>query len=300
MLLYEDHKDEEQGSSADHRGVIWALAFSPDGSSLVTGGKDGALFSRDFSGSRQAIKKREPYSIHSVVYAEENALVVGGTFGWHAYRKDSSGSWQLFGIPQPAPTNSLAMIGETTLVVGTGDRDKAIAGAFELWDLRTGRRREPRYAEPNGVRSVAACAHRKMVAWATAHRKICVWETLKQKPFELPQQKNCFALSINPEGTLLAAAVDYGVKVYNLERRYELFELKHMGWVRTVSFSPDGLTLATGSWDQTVKLWDARTGRERETFKWPIGRVCCLAFAPDGLRLAAGGDLGSVVVWDLE
>ena len=42
------------------------------------------------------------------------------------------------------------------------------------------------------------------------------------------------------------------------------------------------------------------TGRERATYKWPIGRVYSLAFAPDGLRLAAGGDEGRVVVWDLE
>ena len=40
------------------------------------------------------------------------------------------------------------------------------------------------------------------------------------------------------------------------------------------------------------------SGRERDDFKWPIGRVYSLVFAPDGLRLAAGGDVGRVVVWD--
>ena len=67
-----------------------------------------------------------------------------------------------------------------------------------------------------------------------------------------------------------------------------------------VAVSPDGETVATGSWDETVKLWDIRSGQERATFKWPIGRVYSLVFAPDGLRLAAGGDRGSVVVWDVE
>jgi WD40 repeat protein len=70
--------------------------------------------------------------------------------------------------------------------------------------------------------------------------------------------------------------------------------------VWAVAVSPDEELIATGSWDETVKLWDAHTGRERTTFKWPVGRVYSLAFAPDGLRLAAGGDRGSVVVWDLE
>jgi WD40 repeat protein len=38
----------------------------------------------------------------------------------------------------------------------------------------------------------------------------------------------------------------------------------HTSWVRSVSFSPNGLVLASGSQDETVKLWDAKTG---ECFK---------------------------------
>ena len=56
----------------------------------------------------------------------------------------------------------------------------------------------------------------------------------------------------------------------------------------------------TGSWDQTVRLWDVATGLERANYNWDIGRVYCVTYAPDGFRLAAGGDLGRVVVWDAE
>jgi WD40 repeat protein len=297
MLLYDDHD-----ATGDRKGVVSAVAFSPDGSVVASAGKDGSLFLRDAAGRRLAIVDREPntLAIHSVVFADDGSLMVGGAFGWHGYRQGGAGEWQVFGLLRATPTNALAVLDEHTLAVGTGDRDKATLGAFELWDLAGGSRRKPHFPEPNGVRAVAACPARRLVAWATGHRKVCVWDIRKQKPVEMPQPKPCPALALSPDGSHLAAAVDWGVKVFAIEKGYERFELKHKGGVHAIAYSPDGSTIATGSWDETVKLWDAGTGRERATFQWPIGRVCCLTYAPDGLRLAAGGDKGALVVWDME
>lgn len=299
MLLYEDHKSLE--NTQNHKGCIYALAFSPDGAALVSGGKDGGVILREATGQRCPIIEREAtaHPVHSVVYAADGSLIVGGAFGWMGYRQDPSGSWQVFGLPRTKPTNSLAMVDEHRLAVGIGDRIQATTGAFELWDLRTGKPSH-QFAEPNGVRVVAACPAKRMAAWATGHRKIRIWEIIKQRPIEFPLPKPCVSLALRPDGTQFAAAVDYSVKVYSIEKGYPLFELNHQGPTAAVTYSPDGGTIATGSWDQTVKLWDATTGRERASFKWPIGRIYSLSYAPDGLRLAAGGDQGAVVVWDLE
>ena len=297
MLLYDDHGAYE--GHKDHKGAVHAVAFSPDGFSLASAGKD--LFVRDGLGRRHTIIEWElnTLAVHSIVYAEDSSLLVGGAFGWKGYRQDAAGVWHVYS-DKHTPTNALAILDEHTLAVGTGDRLHATAVRFELWDLTTGRRREPRFAEPNGVRAVAVCPARRVVAWATGHRKVNVWDLRKQKPFEFPQLKLCRSLALSPDGTQLAAAVDWGAKVYNIDRRCDRYELKHHNRVDAIVYSPDGSTIATGSWDGTVKFWDAASGRERAAFKWPIGRVYCLAYAPDGLRIAAGGDLGSVVVWDTE
>src|SRR5579872_3806778 len=224
MLLYEDHRDK-----VEHKGVVYAIAFSSDGTALFSAGKDGALFLRDAFGQRHAIIEREQdtLSIHSVVYSPDGSLIVGGKFGWQGYRKDSKGSWHVLSLTKTTPTNALAILDEHTLAVGKGERDKPSQGALELWDLSTGRKREPSFLEPNGVWSVATCPTKRMVAWATRHKKVRVWETvLKHKPIDFPQPKPCRAVAINPKGTQFAAAVDYGVKVFNIEKRFERFELK--------------------------------------------------------------------------
>ncbi len=73
--------------------------------------------------------------------------------------------------------------------------------------------------------------------------------------------------------------------------------------VRGLAFSPDGQTLASGSFDSTIKLWDVATGRERASVQGGGRRVYSLAFAPDGqtLALALSGSMvepkGEVVLW---
>jgi hypothetical protein len=63
-----------------------------------------------------------------------------------------------------------------------------------------------------------------------------------------------------------------------------------------LAFSPDNRTLATGSMDCTVKLWDMATGRERAALGGHEHRVDTLAYSPDGRLLASGDDEGRVLL----
>ena len=59
-----------------------------------------------------------------------------------------------------------------------------------------------------------------------------------------------------------------------------------------VAFSPDGKTLATGSYDRKVKLWNIATEQEVATLEPLPGTCLSLRFSPDGRTLAAGSYLG--------
>jgi WD40 repeat protein/transcriptional regulator with XRE-family HTH domain len=79
--------------------------------------------------------------------------------------------------------------------------------------------------------------------------------------------------------------------------------LLHLVWqahtdvVSTLAFSPDGSSLASGSWDGTLKLWNLQSGallwRGRHT-----NTISCLAFSPDGRLLASSGRDATVQFWD--
>jgi WD40 repeat protein len=71
------------------------------------------------------------------------------------------------------------------------------------------------------------------------------------------------------------------------------------GAVDSVAFSHDGKTLATGSADGTVRLWDVASHQPITTLTGHTGAVTSVAFSPDGTTLATGGADGIVRLWNV-
>ena len=80
----------------------------------------------------------------------------------------------------------------------------------------------------------------------------------------------------------------------------ELQELKAHDGIWAIALSPDGTKLATGGYDQTIKIWDAATGKEQKTIKAHLGTVTALSFSPDNQWLASGSTDGVVKIWSVK
>ena len=74
----------------------------------------------------------------------------------------------------------------------------------------------------------------------------------------------------------------------------------HTSSVDSLAYSPDGNTLASGSSDNTIRLWDATTGKHKHTLEGHTDWVLSVAFSPDGLTLASGGGWwdNTIRLWD--
>lgn len=74
---------------------------------------------------------------------------------------------------------------------------------------------------------------------------------------------------------------------------------EHGHSVESIAFSPGGQMLASGSADNTVKLWDWAGKKELVTFRGHTGEIHSVAFSPDGLVLASGSSDKNVKLWDV-
>ena len=105
-----------------------------------------------------------------------------------------------------------------------------------------------------------------------------------------------------PTGDTLASGSSSEVRLWDVDSgaQVQTLEEGHTWEVSSVTYSPDGKTLASGSWDGGIRLWDALTGEHIRTLDVARDWVNSLAYSPDGRTLASGGWFGTVRLWDPE
>ena len=212
--------------------------------------------------------------------------------------------------PNPGPNIVGVSLGGRELVTftaeGVGTAVAELVGDYRTWHLPTAATvRLGKGTMGQGDRSVALSADGRFLAVASA---IGVWlyeastsRALALLPSERPVHSAAFSL----DGTL-ASGLDNGrVELWGVESGERIGTLRHADWgrVTAVVFSPDGTSLASGSWDQVIKVWDVETRREVGTWEvpresdslWPLS----VAFSPDGTRLVSGFQDGTVRLWDV-
>ncbi len=259
-------------------GRVLTLAYSPDGSRLMTGGYDSKLCVWDADTGRElrvipglASDSPKYQSEIGTLAASPNGAFVAAGFGHPTFHQSN--------YEQVA----------------------------KVWELGTGREVATLSGHSNTICDVAFSRDGKLLATASDDHQVKLWSTENWRPVDvglLQGTKEMKSVTFSIDGQWIVAGDASGlVTIWETASGKLVNQLRgHADAVQRIVFSPDGRTLATASWDNTVKLWDPVSGRETRTLRddgdddhdnW----VSCLAFAPDGNTLATGSFDEKVRLW---
>jgi WD40 repeat protein len=120
-----------------------------------------------------------------------------------------------------------------------------------------------------------------------------------ERLWEMPEEVEAKRAVLSPDGARMAVFPWGGLGVILLDRCGGWQTVLGTERVRSLAFAPDGKSLAIGSWDGSLVLWDADAGRIRARVPAHRSPVMVVDFTSDGARVATAGLLDPVVrVWD--
>lgn len=106
--------------------------------------------------------------------------------------------------------------------------------------------------------------------------------------------------TFSPDGKFLATAIDDEIILWEVANIKQMMTYSgHTCWVQSLAFSPDGQILASGSNDQTIRLWNIHTGQCLKILPGHTSRVIFARFSLNGQTLITGSEDQTVRVWDV-
>ncbi len=290
-----------------HTDGVSEIAFDPDGKILASGSNDKTVILWDVA-TQQPIT--QPYTENSspvlnVAFSPDGKNLISGSDNGMIIIWNVTDT-RVISSSQPLVETYISS--NTTSLAYTPDGKTLAFGSVTLWDTTT--QKSIAQLSAGGVYGIAISPNGKLLASARSDGTIVIWDLFKQEPIGEPilgaDTLSLSTISFSPDSNALVSTytsdVGYSVLLWDVNSGQLIGNPLdgHKSFINSVTFSPDGKMVASGSSDKTIILWDVGT---QQPISQPLtghtSSVESVVFSPDGKFLASGSDDQTIILWDV-
>ncbi|MDE0021100.1 MAG: Ig-like domain-containing protein [Candidatus Poribacteria bacterium] len=289
-----------------HTDEVYSVAYSPDGRNVASGSDDGTIRIWDVSdGSLIRTLRGHTDGVESVAYSPDGARIVSGG-GDNAVRIWNADTGALLRTLREH-TDGVESVAYSPdgRNVASGSDD----GTIRIWDVSDLAPLSATITGPigdqTGLFNVTIAFSADVTGFGTSDI-----EVTNGSVTNLTGSGKTYTATIAPTlpGTVRVsvpanaagnnrASNEFSV-VYEPPAASPQILSEHTGTVWSVAYSPDSAALASGSDDNTIRIWNPNTGKTLRTLMEHTGSIVSVAYSPDGSRLASASADNTIMVWN--
>lgn len=292
--------DSLVGIVAGHRGPALNVAWSGDGSSLMSAGSDGRVKVWDASsGDLLGEMSGHAGAVIGVDWSSANGLIcTSGADGtmriWHAP------SWLQSGL-------YTGHSGRVVAVAWSPDGTQVASASHDmtarLWDVEGDGASFELVGHEAPVVSVAWSPDGREIATASRDHCVRIWSVDTGECLAVlgDHTRSLVSVAWSSDGSRLASASrDKSVRLWDRKSRECVRVLEgHTQAVNSVAWSPDCALVATGASDSTIRIWSSESGQCRQILEGHSKKVESVVWSSNGRLLASASQDSSIRIWDM-
>jgi WD40 repeat protein len=298
VKIWDLEKGREMFTLPEHEGPVRSVAYSPDGKRVVSGSADYTIRLWD-AVTGEELKALPGHSnvVNSVAYSPDGRFFISGSADRTVKIWDAESGQPLKTLSDHSRWVNDVCYSPDGRIIASASGD----GTVKLWNAENGVLLRTLSGHDGEVHTVRFSPDGRLIASGSADSAVIMWDAGNGRELRTLAGHDgaVRALVFSPDGRHIASAssVDSTIRIWDSGTGQQIRSFGIAG-VESLSYSPDGKYLASGSLDNAVRLWEAGTGRETLVLAGRSSWVRAVAYSPDGRYLALGSTDRTVRIWE--